>query len=625
MSGRLEQRGQPPGDLRGRISWFWTGFLSPQARWDNARDGALAVFLALFVLATRIPFRATHLSTWDSVLFALALDRFNIVEARPHPPGYPVYILLARMLDPVFGDPNATFVALSILFTAAAVVLLYVLVRQFGSRRAAFSAAFLFAFAPVLLENSLIATTYPGEAFFSIAIALLAWRMHQNPSMRLAIGIGALFAIAVGYRQSLLFFLAPLCAWAFLSGVRDLRVFLFRTVAGASTALAVALAWFIPTVTASGGLTAYQETTGMQSRMVVFAHTVFSHGAAAWADLWPRFYLYIQWELAIILPAIVGLALVGHLAARGLRRLSDTPEDSPAPPFHAHTPEAKTPPSEPAGETPDPGADRPGLGETGGPRPKTIGLFLGLWALPAIAFYLLIFNGWGEGPTGYILVVLPAVYLVYGLVGDISLRRLQALLVASRQSARTHPLRRSLIPVTLSVLLVLPAVPLAIGWSQASESVRDHDEWTENWLALKEAHSPETTAIVASYSWAHVKWYYPEFHVWGLMKIPADNEQGARHLTVETHKHEDTIPFYEAHAHPDSLNPHRIPDGIERVVLFDFQLAGEQDYDRLLHDDVEVHEEFLQNGWRILYFLVENERPMIEDYFQIEPHANHDL
>ncbi len=59
-------------------------------------DWALALVLAGLTIATRWPYRARLLPTWDAVQFGLALERYDVVQHQPHPPGYILYVLRIR-------------------------------------------------------------------------------------------------------------------------------------------------------------------------------------------------------------------------------------------------------------------------------------------------------------------------------------------------------------------------------------------------------------------------------------------------------------------------------------------------------------------------------------------------
>jgi hypothetical protein len=78
VSARPDRRGLTPAALvRGRIPWP-------------------PLLLALAYLAAHLPFLAPTLEDIDSLNFALGLRDFDPGRHQPHPPGYPVYIALAR-------------------------------------------------------------------------------------------------------------------------------------------------------------------------------------------------------------------------------------------------------------------------------------------------------------------------------------------------------------------------------------------------------------------------------------------------------------------------------------------------------------------------------------------------
>ena len=101
----------------------------PRADWA----GALAI--AGLTLATRWPYRAALLPTWDAVQFALALERYDVVRHQPHPPGYILYVALGRLAEMVMGDPVAALGGLAMLASAVAVLLVYQLGWHLYGRR----------------------------------------------------------------------------------------------------------------------------------------------------------------------------------------------------------------------------------------------------------------------------------------------------------------------------------------------------------------------------------------------------------------------------------------------------------------------------------------------------------
>ena len=57
---------------------------------------AFPVGLALVFLALHLPYLPASLEDLDSINFALGVRDFDVAHHQPHPPGYPVFILLAK-------------------------------------------------------------------------------------------------------------------------------------------------------------------------------------------------------------------------------------------------------------------------------------------------------------------------------------------------------------------------------------------------------------------------------------------------------------------------------------------------------------------------------------------------
>ena len=53
--------------------------------------------LALVFLALHLPYLPSSLEDLDSINFALGVHRFDVVHHRPHPPGYPVFVVAAKI------------------------------------------------------------------------------------------------------------------------------------------------------------------------------------------------------------------------------------------------------------------------------------------------------------------------------------------------------------------------------------------------------------------------------------------------------------------------------------------------------------------------------------------------
>ena len=62
---------------------------------------AVAAALALAFLVLHLPYTPRSLEDVDSINFALGIRDFDVAEHQPHPPGYPVFILIAKAVNAV--------------------------------------------------------------------------------------------------------------------------------------------------------------------------------------------------------------------------------------------------------------------------------------------------------------------------------------------------------------------------------------------------------------------------------------------------------------------------------------------------------------------------------------------
>ena len=74
--------------------------------------------------------RSHWLDDWDSVNFALALDDFDVMRHRPHPPGYPLYIAAGKLAHVFVADHAAALTLVSALAGAAVASMFYLLDRR---------------------------------------------------------------------------------------------------------------------------------------------------------------------------------------------------------------------------------------------------------------------------------------------------------------------------------------------------------------------------------------------------------------------------------------------------------------------------------------------------------------
>ncbi len=157
--------------------------------------GLAASFGALY-LATMC--RAVY--WYDSAEYVAAAVTIGI----PHPPGYPLYTLIAHLFTWLPVDPAVAVNAVSAVFGAVAVGLAFGAGRALGLRRpaAAFSASLLGA-GTVFWGNAVVAEVYtPGLAVFFAVLWLLARGVRENRP-RLLVGASALAGAGMGVHMSI--------------------------------------------------------------------------------------------------------------------------------------------------------------------------------------------------------------------------------------------------------------------------------------------------------------------------------------------------------------------------------------------------------------------------------------
>lgn len=201
---------------------------------------AVLAGLILLVAVTRIPLAPRHLFLFDNVNLALALDEFDPRLHQPQPPGYPLFVVEARLIRTVFDTPERTFLVCGLLAAALAPFFLFLLGTRMYSRWTGMAAALLLAVNPAFWCASLTSPLRPYIALVDAAGAYLCWKAVSNPRFAyyaaVAIGLGG------GWRPAAMALLLPLwlvCAWI---GLRS-----FRRMALALALLAAAmLAWLVP-------------------------------------------------------------------------------------------------------------------------------------------------------------------------------------------------------------------------------------------------------------------------------------------------------------------------------------------------------------------------------------------
>ncbi|MEP6693837.1 MAG: glycosyltransferase family 39 protein [Chloroflexota bacterium] len=333
-------------------------------------DRAVAAVLAALVLVMRVPFAAQTLWAWDSVLYARSLEQgfqvgVELVDQRPHPPGYIFYVGAAALVRLFTRDSNAALVIVGVIASALTAAAVYLVCRRYVDRVLAVMFALGAASAPLVWTYGEVAMPYALLGLLVIVLAV-AMRDAITRAWPAALAASAGLGLAAGFRQDVLLLLGPL--WLWMLAARSWRE---RGLCVAALGVA-ALAWFGPSASLSGGPAAYLASLGGQ------AARVSELSPAAGGDALLRNTLLTVYALWW---GLLGFALVlvaGVIARlRALRRASE---------------------------------------ET---------VFFALWLLPAALIYVTIHIG----DPGYLMSVLPALYVACAaLIAPVAARAPRAVL-----------------------------------------------------------------------------------------------------------------------------------------------------------------------------------------------------
>lgn len=170
-------------------------------------DVAVASLLAL---ASGVFFgihRSRWLDDWDSIQFALALERLSLAEHQPHPPGYFAYVFMARGIDALVGNPQLALTALSVLAGALTIGLLYLTGRVVLDRATGLVAAGVLFATPAFTTGSVVAMSDVVVLpffFGALLVGVLARRAlsagSRSRALVLLVATGALAAWGAGVR-----------------------------------------------------------------------------------------------------------------------------------------------------------------------------------------------------------------------------------------------------------------------------------------------------------------------------------------------------------------------------------------------------------------------------------------
>lgn len=271
----------------------------------------LALLLLIFLITTW-PFISKFPISWDAAQFVLAVKHFDVGTHQPHPPGYPLFAGLAKLLHLVL-PAHTSLVLLSALFALGAVLALYVFAWQLWSQPwIAFVAALGLIFNPLFWIYRETALTYTVNAFVATLVGLMSYlAITRNGSF--AAWSALLLGVLSGFRPSTIVLSLPLFLVPFV--YKPLRL-AWRPVAILAAAIG---AWLIPLLWFSGGIQSYFASSGRL--FSASAETTSVLFGSSWSSTvgqlaWMIKILIASWNVVLLPTAAAVFLLVRGFVAR---------------------------------------------------------------------------------------------------------------------------------------------------------------------------------------------------------------------------------------------------------------------------------------------------------------------
>ncbi|MEA2166042.1 MAG: hypothetical protein QOK37_4169 [Thermoanaerobaculia bacterium] len=270
--------------------------------------------LALVCAATRFLAMARSLWDWDEALFCLGMRSYDVTVHHPHPPGFPVYIALGRIVRTVI--PNDFRALQAVNLTAAVLVFpaIFFLARElrFPFVTSSVAAALCAFFPNVWFYGGGAFSDIPSLVLVVFAVAFL-FRGCRDANAYL---IGAAFlALAAGIRpQNFLIGLAPGALATWYRARAAWRDVVFAALIGAIT---VGVA-FGGAIAATGGTRPYFDAAKEHSEYITRVDSFRSPARPALWRLFDRFFIkqYESLGLGFLTSIFVAISIIGAILAR---------------------------------------------------------------------------------------------------------------------------------------------------------------------------------------------------------------------------------------------------------------------------------------------------------------------
>jgi len=210
------------------------------------------IIFSLIMLVVYLSTMSCSFDDEDSILFLKGMRDYNVAEYRPHPPGYPVYIFLAKISNFVIKDELLAMTTLSAICGALSLLVFYFLILEMFDKKIALMSTMIMAVTPMFWLNSLQAMSdMVGLLFTLIFMYFIYTFMRYKKTKHLYIA-SFVSAIALGVRLQIIFIVLPLFVYLFIILRGKIAKYKKEIYFSAFIFILGILVWLVPMIISSG-------------------------------------------------------------------------------------------------------------------------------------------------------------------------------------------------------------------------------------------------------------------------------------------------------------------------------------------------------------------------------------
>ncbi len=240
----------------------------------DSASSAIPVVIVLVFLVFHLRYLPKSLEDLDSINFALGVRHFDVAQHQPHPPGYPLFILIAKAAHAIIPSETSALSVVSIVAGILGIFAIAALCRRLSDDEAfewPLAATLVAITSPLywLTASRPLSDLTGLTAAIAVQVLTLGAR---TPAMMYAAGFSA--GLATGLRSQVAWLTVPLLiVAAALRSTKNIHqdsstvstvssvVEIFNTLL---TFVAGVLVWAVPLVLVSGGASAYWKALSFQ-------------------------------------------------------------------------------------------------------------------------------------------------------------------------------------------------------------------------------------------------------------------------------------------------------------------------------------------------------------------------